>query len=73
MAARAAAFFLLLTAAFLLVVAGYWYFAPPRSPSLQAETDIEVADAMPGEKRDVVLRLRNESRTPVPILSMVMC
>ena len=70
----------LLSVSFLAVglclssLGAYFYFAPQPGPALEAaETDLELSDCVPGEKRDVVLRLENHSREPIRVLGMGFC
>lgn len=50
------------------------YLAPSPGPTLEvAETDIEVADAIPGQKREVVLRLQNTSGQPIRVFGLTEC
>jgi hypothetical protein len=57
-----------------LGLAGYWCFASRSGPCLEVDqTDIEVADAVNGENREVVLNLRNPSARPMRVLGLTQC
>ncbi len=71
---RCLAYFFFLAGIGLLGWAAFLYLAPAPDPALEvAATDIEVADATPGQKREVVLRLDNNSRQPIRILGLALC
>jgi hypothetical protein len=72
-AARWLSSFFFLTGACLLGLSAYFYFAPPTGSALEAQTDIEIADAAPGETRDVTLRLYNTSGGPVRVVGLAPC
>lgn len=62
----------------LLVLVARWHFqeasSPPPGPWLEAEaTDVELTDCVPGQKREVVLTLRNHSDKPLRILGIGGC
>lgn len=58
----------------LLAAAGYLYFALPPGNALEVTaTDLEIADASPGSKRDVALVLHNHSGRPMRVLGLTMC
>ena len=58
----------------LVVAAGYCYFAPPPGPGVDAvEPEVELADCVPGQKRDVVYRLENRTGKPMRVLSVAGC
>jgi hypothetical protein len=63
-----------LTGVALLAWAAFVHFAPPPGPALEvAETDIEVADFVLGDKREVVLRLHNTTGQPMRVLGLTLC
>ncbi|MCI0461708.1 MAG: hypothetical protein L0Z62_32555 [Gemmataceae bacterium] len=50
------------------------YLAPAPSPALEvAQTDLEVADAIPGQQLEVVLRFHNNSGQPLRIYGLALC
>ena len=52
----------------------YCYFMPPLGSALHVpETDFELSDASPGQKREIVFRLDNRSGKPIRILGQVDC
>jgi hypothetical protein len=58
----------------LSLLGAYAYSTRQVGPALNAaETDIELADCVPGRKRDVVLRLENHSRRPIRVLGVGFC
>lgn len=58
----------------LSLLGAYAYLARPSEPALEvAETDIELADCVPGRKREVVLRLVNHSGKPIRVLGLAYC
>ncbi len=58
----------------LSLLGAYAYSTRQAEPALEAaETDIELADCVPGRKREVVLRLENHSRRPVRVLGLHYC
>jgi hypothetical protein len=65
----------------LMVAAVYCYFWPPDAgvdaalPNLLevAETDLELSDCVPGQKRTVVFRLDNRSGKPMRVLGLSEC
>jgi hypothetical protein len=68
------AYFFFLVGIGLLAWAAFLYLAPAPDPALEvAATDIEVTDATPGQKREVVLRLHNHSGEPIRILGLALC
>ncbi len=67
-------FVLFFAGATLLALAAYLDLTLPRSHGFHvAETDIEVLNCAPGQKRDVVFRLHNHLDQPMRILGMAKC
>ena len=71
---RILSWFLFIGGVCVFVFGGYFYFAPPRPESLGvAESDIQLKDSFAGEKRDIVLRIDNNSGRPVRVVGVEAC
>lgn len=57
-----------------LGLAGYSYLAPPPGPALEVvQDDIEISDCGPGQQREVLLHLQNNSGQSVRVLGQAPC
>ena len=57
-----------------IVAAGYAYYAPPPGSALDvAETEVEISDGVPEQKREIVFRFDNRSGRPMRVLGLSGC
>ena len=58
----------------LLAAGAYFHFVADKpGPTLEVETDVNVAECAPGKQREVALQLHNRSGRPMRVLGLVEC
>ena len=61
-------------AASSLAAGAYFHFVADKpGPTLEVETDVNVAECAPGKQREVALQLHNRSGRPMRVLGLVEC